>query len=65
MYVLGKLSEEIIKKLDEIVNSKHTVKANYDLAGNIKKEFMIPDAKPYVWPMLDAFIGYVLRFDSS
>ena len=56
MYVLGKLPEEITTKLDEIVSKKHTVKANYDLAGNIKREFMIPDAKPYVWPMLDALI---------
>lgn len=56
MYVLGKVPKEISEKLDEIINKKHTVKANHDLAGNIKNEFMIPEAKPIIWPMLDILI---------
>tara|TARA_Y100000114_G_C11584868_1_gene242872 strand:- start:3 stop:593 length:591 start_codon:yes stop_codon:yes gene_type:complete len=56
MYILATVPPEISQNLDVIVNQKHTIKANFDLAGNIKNEFMIPDAKPIVWPLLDALI---------
>ena len=50
MYLITSVPEDITKKLDEVINKKHTEKANHDLAGNIQKEFMIPDGKPIVWP---------------
>ena len=56
MYLITNVPEDITKKLDEIINKKHTDKANHDLAGNIQKEFMIPDGKPVVWPLLDLCI---------
>jgi hypothetical protein len=56
MYLLATVPPDITEKLDVIVNQKHTIKANYDLAGNIKNEFMIPDAKPIIWPLLDVLI---------
>ena len=56
MYLLATVPPHITEKLDVIVNQKHTIKANYDLAGNIKNEFMIPDAKPIIWPLLDVLI---------
>ena len=56
MYLLATVPPEVSSKLDEIVKQKHTIKANHDLAGNIKNEFMIPDAKPIIWPLLDILI---------
>ena len=56
MYLLATVPPEVSSKLDEIVKQKHTIKANHDLAGNIKNEFMIPDAKPVIWPLLDVLI---------
>ena len=45
MYMIASVPEDITKKLDEIINKKQTEKANHDLVGNIKKEFMIQKAK--------------------
>ena len=56
MYLFATVPPEVSSKLDEIVKQKHTIKANHDLAGNIKNEFMIPDAKPIIWPLLDILI---------
>ena len=56
MYLLATVPPDVSSKLDEIVKQKHTIKANHDLAGNIKNEFMIPDAKPIIWPLLDILI---------
>ena len=56
MYLLATVPTEVTEKLDVIVNQKHTIKANFELAGNIKSEFMIPDAKPIVWPLLNELI---------
>ena len=56
MYLLATVPTEVTEKLDVIVNQKHTIKANFELAGNIKNEFMIPDAKPIVWPLLNELI---------
>ena len=56
MYLFATVPPEVSSKLDEIVKQKHTIKANHDLAGNIKNEFMIPDAKPIIWPLLDVLI---------
>ena len=47
MYLITNVPEDMSKKLDEVINKKHTEKANKDLAGNIQKEFMIPDGKPW------------------
>ena len=52
MYMIASVPEDITKKLDEIINKKQTEKANHDLVGNIKKEFMIPEGKTVVWPFL-------------
>lgn len=56
MYLITSVPEDITKKLDEVINKKHTEKANHDLAGNIQKEFMIPEGKPIVWPLIDKCI---------
>jgi hypothetical protein len=56
MYLITPVPEDITKKLDEVINKKHTEKANHDLAGNIQKEFKIPDGKPIVWPLIDKCI---------
>jgi hypothetical protein len=56
MYLLATVPQDITKKLDEIINKKHTEKANQDLAGNIENEFLIPDGKPIVWPLIDKCI---------
>ena len=39
MYLITKVPDDITKKLDEVINKKHTEKANHDLAGNIQQEF--------------------------
>jgi len=52
MYIATNVPEDITKKLDEIINKKHTEKANFDLAGNLQNEFLIPDGKPVVWPLI-------------
>ena len=56
MYLVTSVPEEITKKLDEVINKKHTDRANKDLAGNIQKEFLIPEGKPVVWPLIDMCI---------
>jgi hypothetical protein len=56
MYLLATVPPDVSLKLDEIVKQKHTIKANHDLAGNIKNEFMIPNAKPIIWPLIDVLI---------
>tara|TARA_R100001510_G_C7641088_1_gene198710 strand:- start:1147 stop:1734 length:588 start_codon:yes stop_codon:yes gene_type:complete len=56
MYLITTVPKDISKKLDEVINKKHTEKANYNLAGNIQNEFMIPEGKPHVWPLLDLCI---------
>ena len=56
MYLIATVPEDITKKLDEIINKKHTEKANHDLAGNIQNEFLIPDGKPVVWPLINQCI---------
>jgi hypothetical protein len=52
MYLLATVPEDITKKLEEIINKKQTIKANHDLAGNIQNEFMIPEGKSVVWPLI-------------
>ena len=42
MYLIANLPEDINKQLDEVINKKHTERANQDLAGNIQNEFMLP-----------------------
>tara|TARA_R100001510_G_scaffold30774_1_gene27478 strand:- start:187 stop:774 length:588 start_codon:yes stop_codon:yes gene_type:complete len=56
MYLITTVPEDITKKLDVVINKEHTEKANSDLAGNIQKEYMIPDGKPILWPFLDLCI---------
>jgi len=56
MYLIATVPEDITKKLDEIINKKHTEKANHDLAGNIQNEFLIPEGKPIIWPLIDKCI---------
>ncbi len=56
MYLITNVPQDITKKLDEVINKKHTEKANHDLAGNIQNEFLIPDGKPIVWPLIDKCI---------
>ena len=56
MYLIATVPEDITKKLDGVINKKHTEKANHDLAGNIQNEFLIPDGKPVVWPLIDQCI---------
>ena len=56
MYLITNVPQDMSNKLDEVINKKHTERANKDLAGNIQKEFMIPDGKPIVWPLIDQCI---------
>ena len=56
MYLISTVPEDITQKLEEIINKKHTEKANHDLAGNIADEFIISEGKPVVWPMINYLI---------
>jgi|TARA_R100001015_G_C4580148_1_gene136789 hypothetical protein len=56
MYLIANLPEDVNKKLDEVINKKHTERANQDLAGNIQNEFMLPEGKPIVWPLISTCI---------
>ena len=57
MYLIATVPENITKNLDEIINKKHTAKANHDLAGNIQNEFLIPEGKSVVWPLINECIS--------
>ena len=56
MYLIANVPEDITKNLDEIINKKHTTKANHDLAGNIQNEFLIMEGIPVLWPLIDQCI---------
>ena len=56
MYLIANVPEEITKKLDEVIQAKDLVPANMDLAGNIKSEYLIPEGKQYVYPLIFALI---------
>ena len=57
MYFIANVPEEITKKLDEVIQAKDLVPANMDLAGNIKSEYLIPEGKQYVYPLIFALIN--------
>jgi len=56
MYLVSTVPQDITQKLEEIINKKHTEKANHDLAGNIADEFIISEGKQVVWPMINYLI---------
>ena len=56
MYLIAKVPEDISKKLDEVIQAKDLVPANMDLAGNIKSEYLIPEGKQHVYPLIFALI---------
>ena len=56
MYLISTVPTDIYQKLDEIINKKHTVRANHELAGNIQSEYLIPDGKGVIWPFLNALM---------
>ena len=57
MYLIANVPQEITDKIDEVIKGKNLVPANMDLAGNIKNEFLIPEGKQYVYPMIFALIN--------
>ena len=56
MYLISTVPTDIYQKLDEIINKKHTVRANHELAGNIQSEYLIPDGKGVIWPFLNVLM---------
>jgi hypothetical protein len=57
MYLISNVPQEITDKIDEVIKGKNLVPANMDLAGNIKNEFLIPEGKQYVYPLIFALIN--------
>ena len=57
MYLIAKVPEDISNKLDEVIKEKDLTPANMDLAGNIKSEYLIPEGKQYVYPLIFALIN--------
>ena len=45
MYIITDVPKDILNKLDVEINKKSLEKWNENLAGNIKKELLIPKAK--------------------
>tara|TARA_R100001015_G_C4574163_1_gene131711 strand:+ start:366 stop:956 length:591 start_codon:yes stop_codon:yes gene_type:complete len=56
MYLIAKAPEEVSRKLDEVIKGKDLVPANMDLAGNIKSEYLIPEGKEHIFPLIFALI---------
>ena len=57
MYLIANVPQEITDKIDEVIKGKNLEPANMDLAGNIKNEFLIPEGKQYVYPIIFALIN--------
>jgi hypothetical protein len=56
MYLIAKAPEDVSRKLDEVIKGKDLVPANMDLAGNIKNEYLIPEGKEHIFPIIFALI---------
>jgi len=58
-YILDDVPKPLLKKLNKIVQEKKLESHNESLAGNIKKEFVIPKAKPvfdkYLFKLIQKF----------
>tara|TARA_R100001460_G_scaffold23744_1_gene47875 strand:- start:2186 stop:2821 length:636 start_codon:yes stop_codon:yes gene_type:complete len=58
-YIIDNVPYPLIVKLKEIIAEKELEKTNHDLAGNIKKEFLIPKARPifqeYLYGLVDKY----------
>ena len=56
MYLISTVPQDITDKLNEVIKAKNLQPANMDLAGNIKNEFLIPEGKEHVYPLIFALI---------
>ena len=56
MYLISTVPQDITDKLNEVIKGKNLQPANMDLAGNIKNEFLIPEGKEHVYPLIFALI---------
>ena len=56
MYLLSTVPQDVTDKLNEVIKAKNLEPANHNLAGNIKNEFMIPEGKEFVYPLIFALI---------
>ena len=56
MYLISTVTQDITDKLNEVIKGKNLQPANMDLAGNIKNEFLIPEGKEHVYPLIFALI---------
>ena len=56
MYLISTVLQDITDKLNEVIKGKNLQPANMDLAGNIKNEFLIPEGKEHVYPLIFALI---------
>ena len=54
MYLISTVPQDITDKLNEVIKGKNLQPANMDLAGNIKNEFLIPEGKEHVYPLIFA-----------
>ncbi len=57
MYLIADVPQNVTDALNKVIAEKNFQKAQHDLAGNIRNEFLIPDGKPYVFPFLFALIN--------
>ena len=56
MYLIRTVPNDILEKLDEEINKTSLKKHNHHLAGNIKKEMAIPEAKKYLLNFLASLV---------
>ena len=48
MWIITDVPKDILEKLDKEINKKYLTQHNHHLAGNIKKELAIPEAKQHI-----------------
>lgn len=56
MYVITNVPKDILDQLDREIHKKSLERFNHNLAGNLKQEYSIPEAKPILMPFMNACV---------